>query len=113
RRSVAVKVLRPGIRQRFLADIESYYAAARLFERIAPKIRRLPPVDVVRTLERSALLELDLRLEGAAISEFSGNIEKDEGFAVPDVMSDQTAETVLTTSWIDGIPVRDLAALDA
>src|SRR5690606_40692367 len=61
----------------------------------------------------SALLELDLRLEGAAISEFSGNIEKDEGFAVPDVMWDQTAETVLTTSWIDGIPVRDLAALDA
>lgn len=113
RETVAVKVLRPGVKKRFLADLESYYAAAHLFERIAPKVRRLRPVDVVRTLERSALVELDLRLEGAAISEFRGNIEKDEGFAIPDVMWDQTAETVLTTSWMDGIPIRDNAALDA
>ena len=113
RRIVAVKILRPGIRQRFLDDLESYYAAARLLERIAPKIRRLRPTDVVATLERSALLELDLRLEGAAISEFRGNIEKDEGFTVPEVVWDQTAETVLTTNWMDGIPIREHAALDA
>lgn len=113
RRTVAVKILRPGIRERFLADLESYYAAARLLERIAPKIRRLRPVDVVATLERSALLELDLRLEGAAISEFSGNIAGDEGFVIPEVVWDQTAETVLTTNWMDGIPIRDHGALDA
>lgn len=112
-RTVAVKILRPGIRQRFLDDLASYYAAARLLERVAPKMRRLRPTDVVRTLERSALLELDLRLEGAAISEMRENIENDEGFRVPDVIWDQTAETVLTTAWIDGIPVRDNAALDA
>jgi ubiquinone biosynthesis protein len=113
RQTVAVKILRPGIRQRFLDDLESYYAAARLLERVAPKMRRLRPVDVVATLERSALLELDLRLEGAAISEFRGNIETDDGFVVPDVIWDQTAETILTTTWMDGIPIRDNAALDA
>ncbi len=113
RRTVAVKILRPGIRKRFRQDLESYYAGARLAEALSREMRRLRPVDVVATLDRSARLELDLRLEAAAISEFAGNTEKDEGFQVPSVSWDHTAETVLTTSWIDGIPIRDFAALEA
>jgi ubiquinone biosynthesis protein len=41
------------------------------------------------------------------------NIAGDTGFAIPRVMWDQTAGAVLTTSWVDGIPIRDLEALDA
>jgi ubiquinone biosynthesis protein len=110
---VAVKVLRPGVEARFLADIESYYAGARLVERLLPKTRRLRPTDVVATLDRSARLELDLRLEAAAMSEFAENIKQDTGFAVPRISWDHTARNVLTTSWVEGIPVRDNAALDA
>ena len=65
RRMVAVKILRPGIKRRFQADIESYYAGARLAERFVRRLRRLRPLDVVRTLDRSARLELDLRLDVA------------------------------------------------
>ena len=113
RRTVAVKVLRPGIKQRFRADLESYYAGARLAEAFVKDLRRLRPVDVVETLDRSARLELDLRLEAAAISEFAQNTEKDEGFRVPTISWAHTAETVLTTDWIDAIPIRDFAALEA
>jgi ubiquinone biosynthesis protein len=113
RRDVAVKILRPHIQQRFRADLDSQYAAARFIERVSPPMRRLRPVDVVTTLDRSARLELDLRLEAASISEMAGNIKDDEGFVIPEVIWDQTAETVLTTSWVDGIPIRDHAALDA
>lgn len=113
RRDVAVKILRPHIQERFRADLDSQYSAARLIERVSPPMRRLRPVDVVATLDRSARLELDLRLEAASISEMAGNIKDDEGFVIPDVIWDQTAETVLTTSWVDGIPIRDHAALDA
>ncbi len=113
RRIVAVKILRPGIKQRFRADLESYYAAARFAETFVKDLRRLRPTDVVATLDRSARLELDLRLEAAAISEFGGNIEADEGFKVPRISWDHTAETVLTTDWIEGIPIRDFAALEA
>jgi ubiquinone biosynthesis protein len=112
-RTVAVKILRPGIKQRFRDDIESYYAGARLAETFVRDLRRLRPVEVVKTLDYSAKLELDLRLEAAAISEFAGNIEKDTGFRVPTISWDHTAETVLTTDWIEGIPIRDFAALDA
>lgn len=112
-RLVAVKILRPGVKQRFMADLESFYAGARLAERLLPSLRRLRPVEVVKTLERSARLELDLRLEAASISEFSENTEKDEQFIAPSVSWDHMAENVLTTTWIDGVPIRDLAALDA
>lgn len=110
---VAVKILRPGVKARFRNDLESYYAAARLGETLVPPLRRLRPIEVVKTLDRSARLELDLRFEAAAISEFGENIKDDAGFRIPEVDWAHSAETVLTTSWIDGVPIRDLAALDA
>ena len=112
-RAVAVKILRPGIKERFRADIEAQYAGAALAERFVPGLRRLRPTDIVRTLDRSARLELDLRLEAASISEMAENIKDDEGFVIPEVSWDHTAETVLTTSWVEGIPIRDVAAIEA
>ena len=112
-RVVAVKVLRPGVAQRFNADIESYYAGARLAERWVASTKRLRPVEVVKTLDHSAQIELDLRLEAAAISEFAENIKDDKGFIVPQVYWDFTAQNVLTTGWVEGVPIRDLEALDA
>lgn len=112
-KTVAVKILRPGVAQRFMADIESYYAGGRLAERLVPASRRLKPVEIVATLDRSAQLELDLRMEAAAISEFGENISADEHFIVPEVHWEQTAQNVLTTTWMNGIPIRDLDALDA
>jgi ubiquinone biosynthesis protein len=112
-RTVAVKILRPGVGHRFMADIESFYAAAHLADRFVSSTRRLRPVEVVETLDRSARLELDLRLEAAAISEMAENIKNDTGFVIPTVSWDHVAQNVLTTTWVDGIPIRDHAALDA
>ncbi|MFK4812238.1 2-polyprenylphenol 6-hydroxylase [Devosia sp. ZW T5_3] len=112
-RTVAVKILRPGVAQRFMADIESYYAGAALAERFVRSTKRLKPTQVVETLDRSARLELDLRLEAAAISEMAENIKDDTGFVIPTVSWDHVAQNVLTTTWVDGIPIRDHAALDA
>ncbi len=112
-RQVAVKILRPGIRERFHADIQSQYAGARLLEALVPSMRRLRPLDVVATLDRSARLELDLRMEAASISEFADNIKADKGFEIPNVVWDQTTDSVLTTTWVAAVPVRDHATLDA
>ncbi len=109
---VAVKLLRPGIEKRFRLDLESFFAGARLVEKLIPEMRRLRPTAVVGVLERSSRLELDLRFEAASISEFTENTKDDPGFEVPVVKWEHTAQRVLTTSWVGGIPVRDLAALD-
>src|SRR5690606_31548978 len=53
------------------------------------------------------------RLEAAAISEMAENIAGDRGFVIPEVNWDHTTDTVLTTTWVEGIPIRDLEALDA
>ncbi|WP_108396889.1 2-polyprenylphenol 6-hydroxylase [Devosia submarina] len=112
-RIVAVKILRPGVADRFMADIESFYAAAGLAERFVRSTQRLRPTEVVETLDRSARLELDLRLEAAAISEMAENIKDDTGFVIPQVSWEHVAQNVLTTTWVDGIPIRNHAALDA
>jgi ubiquinone biosynthesis protein len=113
RRAVAVKILRPGIAERFRADIDSQYAGARLAERLVPRLRRLRPVEILKMLDRSARIELDLRMEAASISEFAENIKNDKGFVIPAVHWNHSAQSVLTTTWVDGIPIRDSAALDA
>ena len=82
RREVAVKILRPGIERRFRRDLDSYFFAARQIERFHPPSRRLRPVAVVETLARSVEIEMDMRLEAAAISEMADNIAGDQ--ALPD-----------------------------
>src|SRR6185312_2772892 len=99
--------------RRFARDLESYYAGARIAERLLPRTRRLRPTDVVATLERSARIELDLRLEAAAISEIGQNIKGDSGFIVPEVSWQHTTQSLLPPGWVDGIPIRDVEALDA
>ena len=113
RRTVAVKILRPGVEKRFKRDLDSYFFAARLVERVSEPARRLKPVAVVENLARTTELEMDLRLEGAAISEMAENIQPEERFRVPGVDWTRTAKRVLTTDWIDGVPISDHTRLKA
>ncbi|MDX3926643.1 MAG: 2-polyprenylphenol 6-hydroxylase [Shinella sp.] len=113
-RRVAVKVIRPGVRQRFAHDIEAMYVASRLQERMLPYTRRLRPVEVTRTLEQTTKVEMDLRLEAAALSELGENIKGDDpGFRVPEIDWERTGRDVVTMEWIDGVKMSDVAGLKA
>jgi len=113
RRAVAVKVLRPGIERRFGVDLAAFGFVARSAELLSVEARRLRLVEVVETLARSVALEMDLRLEAAALSEMAENTRDDPDFRVPRVEWDYTARNVLTMEWIDGTPLSDRAALMA
>ena len=108
---VAVKVIRPGVRRRFLNDLESYFLAARIQERFIPASRRLQPVEVTKILEQTTKIEMDLRLEAAALSEIAENTRDDPGFRVPWVDWERTGRDVVTMEWIDGIKLSNVAAL--
>ncbi|MDI6026959.1 2-polyprenylphenol 6-hydroxylase [Corticibacterium sp. UT-5YL-CI-8] len=112
-RKVAVKVIRPGVRRRFFQDLESYFLAARLQERFIPSSRRLRPVEVTQTLAQTTKIEMDLRLEAAALSEIGENTAEDPGFRVPSVDWERTGRDVLTMEWIDGIKMNNVEALRA
>jgi len=113
RRKVAVKILRPGVERRFRRDLDSFFFAARQVERFHPPSRRLRPVAVVENLARTTELEMDLRLEAAAMSEMAENLDPAEGFRIPEVDWRRTAKRVLTVEWVDGIPIADHARLRA
>ena len=112
-RGVAVKVLRPEIEQRFAREFESFLWVARMMERTRPETRRLRPVEVVRTLERSTQMEMDLRLEAAAASELGDNVGGQPGYRVPQVHWPLTSRRVLTMERVGGINIADADALEA
>ncbi len=110
-REVAVKVLRPGIEDAFDRDIDLFYWLAALAEWTQPSLRRLRPVDVVRTLAESVAIEMDLRFEAAAASELKENFDGDPSFQVPGVDWVRTSRRVLTLERIEGIPIDEREAL--
>ncbi|WP_298113155.1 2-polyprenylphenol 6-hydroxylase [Bradyrhizobium sp.] len=111
RHAVAVKVLRPDVASRFRRDLTDFFFVARQAEIYSAEARRLRLVEVINTMSRSVAMEMDLRLEAAAMSEMAENTRDDPDFRVPTVDWDRTTHNVLTMEWIDGLPLSDYARL--
>lgn len=112
-KKVAVKVVRPGVRQRFQKDLDTFFMFAELQEKLFPAARRLRPTAIAQTLAQSTRIEMDLRLEAAALSEIAENTKDDPDFRVPKVDWVRTGRNVLTMEWVDGIKMTDVDALVA
>jgi ubiquinone biosynthesis protein len=112
-RSVAVKVLRPGIREKFAADIQTYEWAAAHLEALGGEAARLRPRLVIANFKRWTLRELDLRREAASASELAELMKATEGYRVPGIDWDRTNGRVMTIDWIDGIKISETEALRA
>jgi len=110
---VAIKVLRPGIAAAFRRDLDAFHFGAALVERLSPASRRLRPRDVVAHFESVVTGELDFRLEAASASEFAENTREDAGFTVARPHWDLSSRRVLTSDWIEGLPLGDVPALVA
>ena len=109
--AVAVKVLRPGIEKAFMRDVDAFHFAARMIEIFAPFARRLKPSSVIEHFEGIVRAELDLRTEASAGDEFAANTKGDKGFGVPALIWTLSARRVMTTEWVEGIPLGDVEAL--
>ncbi len=110
---VAVKVLRPGVEAAFNRDLDLIRWLAGMVAHLRGTFDRLKPVEVVETFAESARIEMDLRLEAAAAQELQANFEDMEGFEVPTVDWRRTARRVLTSSWVEGVPIHDRERLEA
>jgi ubiquinone biosynthesis protein len=112
-RDVAVKVLRPGIRERFAKDIDTYEWAAAHLEAMGGEAVRLRPALTIANFKRWTMRELDLRREAASASELSDNMAGFERFRVPDIDWDRTNGRVMTVEWVDGIKISKIDELKA
>lgn len=110
-REVAVKVLRPGIRERFARDIATYEWAAAHLEALGGEAARLRPRLTIANFKRWTNRELDLRREAASASELADHMRGNDGYCIPAIDWDRTNGRVLTIEWIDGVKISHREAL--
>jgi ubiquinone biosynthesis protein len=111
--TVAIKVVRPGVEDKFAAALETYEWAAAQMEIIGGEFARLRPRATIATFRQWTLRELDLRREAASASELAEGLTAEPGFRIPTIDWRRTSRTVLTLEWIDGIKLSNIAAIDA
>lgn len=112
-RSVAVKILRPGIGAIMEKDIALLDTIASLAESVLEDGERLRPREVVLEFAKTLHDELDLIREAANASQLRRNFSDGKLLYVPEVYFDYCHREVMVMERIDGIAVNDVATLKA
>jgi ubiquinone biosynthesis protein len=110
---VVVKVIRPGIAATIEKDLSLMELLAQLAERFVPDGRRLRPVEVVQDYRHTIFDELNLQREAANAAQLRRNFDQSPMLYVPKVYWDYCRQQVMVMERIRGIPVTDIAALNA
>ncbi|GAA0565403.1 ubiquinone biosynthesis regulatory protein kinase UbiB [Rheinheimera aquimaris] len=110
---VVIKVIRPDIRQQILADLALMETLADAAARFLPDGKRLRPREVVSEYRKTILDELDLQREAANAIQLRRNFDNSDSLYIPFVYSDYSRPNVMVMERIYGIPVSDIAALQA
>ncbi|MET0808912.1 MAG: AarF/UbiB family protein [Pseudoxanthomonas sp.] len=110
---VVVKVRRPGIGPVVEADLRLLQRAAQVLEKKFPELRQFHPVGMAQQFTDSLTRELDLAAECRNAERIAGSFAGHDELVVPAVYWDYTSERMNVQDFVDGLPVADLAALDA
>jgi soluble P-type ATPase len=107
---VAVKVQRPGIRERMRADMTVLGRLVGWLARLSPRrAQRANLVEFFSEFRRYTLRELDFAEEGRTMERFRRNFAGWEGLVIPEVFWDHTAPGVLTMERAEGLRLREAA----
>ncbi|ONK61766.1 uncharacterized protein A4U43_C08F33370 [Asparagus officinalis] len=111
---VVIKVLKPGIEDVLVADLNFVYIVARLLEFLNPELRRTSLVGVVGDIRESMLEEVDFQKEAVNIETFRRYLETMglEGQAkAPKVYHHCSSRRILTMERLYGVPLTDLDSI--
>ena len=109
---IAVKVRRPGIRPIVEADLRLLERLAGILETEFPTLARFRPREVVRQFTLTLRRELDLAAECRNAERVAHSFRERPEIVVPKVYWDWTGERMNVQAYIEGIPSRDLEAVD-
>ncbi len=112
-REVVVKVVRPSVEEQLRRDVDLLKAVAGLAERYWDGARRVHPLDIVREFETFVFDELDMVREAANASHLRRNFEGSHDLYIPEIHWTYTKQDVLVMERVSGIPVGDIAQLQA
>ena len=112
-KTVAIKVLRPGVAEKFASDIETYEWIAAHAATRGGELARLRPREVIAIFKQWTMRELDFRREASSASELAAAMTSEPNYFVPAIDWSRTSRRVMTLDWIDGVKLTDHAALAA
>lgn len=108
---VAVKVLRPGMRNTIDHDIGLMHIAADWVERLWADGRRLKAKEVVAEFDKYLHDELDLMREAANASQLRRNFANSDLLMVPEMYWDYCSSCVIVMERMHGIPISQIECL--
>ncbi|MBW9334406.1 MULTISPECIES: ubiquinone biosynthesis regulatory protein kinase UbiB [Herbaspirillum] len=112
-KEVAVKVLRPGMRDIIDHDIGLMHVAADWLERLWEDGRRLKAKEVVGEFDKYLHDELDLMREAANASQLRRNFAESTLLMVPEMYWDYCSSSVIVMERMHGIPISQTERLRA
>jgi ubiquinone biosynthesis protein len=112
-RAVVLKIRRPGIGETIDADLRLLARLAEVVESQLPDLQRYRPAEVVRQFTASLRRELDFAAECRHAEKIAGNFAGHPEILIPQVHWQWTCASLNVQDFVDGIPGRDLAAVDA
>lgn len=107
-REVALKVQRPGIRERVLGDLAALAEVAAFLEKHTAIGERLAIATLFDEFRRSTLRELDFRQEALHLVTLGANLREIEEIIVPQPVLDYSTSRVLAMEFIAGTKVTAL-----
>ncbi|XP_057858550.2 uncharacterized aarF domain-containing protein kinase At5g05200, chloroplastic [Cryptomeria japonica] len=113
-KDVVIKVLKPGIEDYLIADLNFLYVVARLLEFLSPQISRTSLVGIVEDIRASMLEEVDFQKEAANLESFRGYLEATgltNQAAAPKIYYHCSSQRVLTMERLYGVPLTDLDSI--
>lgn len=110
---IVIKVIRPDIKHTIEADVALMQTLAKVLQSVLADGKRLRPVEVVEEYRKTIIDELDLLREAANGIQLRRNFEDSEALYIPKIYSDYCRTNVMVMERIYGIPVADIAALEA
>jgi ubiquinone biosynthesis protein len=110
---VVIKVIRPGIEKQINADLELMALLGGFVAKFIPDGKRLRPQEVINEYRKTIIDELDLLREAGNAIQLKRNFEGSDSLYIPKVYSDHCRKNILVMERIYGIPVADIAALQA
>lgn len=108
---VAIKIQRPGIRKKFLEDLDTLEELAGLAVKHSDVARRYAFDDVLTELRRILLQELDYKREATNLITLGKNLKQYKNLIVPQPILDYSTSKVLTMDFIKGKKVTSLSPL--
>lgn len=109
---VILKIRRPGIRRIIEADLRLLNRVVEVIESDVPELRRYHPREVFRQFSQSLRAELDFAAEARNAERVADNLAGNPNIKIASIYWEMTGERLNVQEYIQGIPGRDLIAMN-